>query len=175
MADIVIIPNQPILFRNTDEISNCVPCNEQPYCQIVYETDATQFQIKSNDIVVNGDFEEEDEGWITPIGLTLEAIVTNVTGEGECDGSVSFNVYGGGAGVYYYSINGGTPQTDEVFTGLCAGCYYANVHYGTPDGVIEGSIEFCISTSQCDAGDNTIDLLPYNTIDFLNCNTLDFL
>ncbi|MCK6650398.1 MAG: SprB repeat-containing protein, partial [Bacteroidia bacterium] len=45
---------------------------------------------------------------------------------GACTGSATI-IQSGGVAPYTYSLNGGSPQTSNIFTGLCAGSYVAAV------------------------------------------------
>ncbi len=168
---IIIIPNQPILFRNTDEIAEDCSCNVQSFCQIINEIDPTQFQIGSDDLVTNGDFEDGNDGWndIIPLDLVLE--ITNVSSEGECDGSVTITPTNGNA-PYTYSLNGSPFQEENAFLDLCEGCYYATVK--DTDGQ-EESIEFCVVINIiCGDYSLTTDFVDVETIELANCYTTDF-
>ena len=54
--------------------------------------------------------------------LTATATTTNVSCNGDCDGSVSIDASGGTL-PYYYSKDNGSPQTSNTFSGLCTGTY----------------------------------------------------
>ncbi len=55
---------------------------------------------------------------------------TNVSCNGDNDGEITVQA-SGGLGTYTYNINGGTPQSSNVFTGLSAGTYLVAVDDGT--------------------------------------------
>lgn len=119
------IPNQPIRLRNTNEIDASCECTGQSYCQLVGMFDGTQFQIRSSNLVSNGDFTEDLTGWNVYESITLEIIsVSNVSFGGDCDGSITVSA-SGGTGPYTYSIEGTIFQGSGTFTGLCEGNYYA--------------------------------------------------
>jgi hypothetical protein len=60
---ITIINNQPIRFQNIDSIDESCNCLGQGFCQLVNKNDATKFQIESTDLVTNGTFDENLDGW----------------------------------------------------------------------------------------------------------------
>lgn len=142
MADIEIIPFQPILFRNTAEIEPGCECNKQSYCQIIAETDPTQFQIKSSNVVINGDFEEEGESWEDSEPLIIALSVTNESSPGACDGQVFIEVVSGNTGIVSFSLNGAEFQSDnDSYYNLCAGCGFITAQ--DEEGK-QTSAEFCI-------------------------------
>lgn len=177
MADIEILPFQPILFRNTDEISDCVECNEQPYCQIVAETDQTQFQIKSSNIVVNGNFEDEGESWVDQSPMVVEITsIENESEPGECDGSVNIVISGYTGTITITHIDGvpfGFPvSASATLSNICEGCHY----YTFKDSAgKEASIEFClVENIICGDYSLTTDFEDVNTMQLANCYTTDF-
>ncbi len=58
--------------------------------------------------------------------IATAAVTGNVTCAGGSNGSILVNA-AGGEGPLSYSINGGSPQSDPVFTGLAAGIYAVQV------------------------------------------------
>lgn len=170
-----VIKNQPIRFRNSDTISEECDCLGQEFQQLVNNTDQTQYQLSSTNLVSNSDFESNLNGWdiYTAIEIELTALV-NESVEGECDGEITVTA-SGGTGPYTYSIDGGAFGGSANFTGLCSGDHYVTVKDSSGN---EGSIVVSVDTNVvCGdyAGSSTDDLLPLNTSHILNCNTDDFL
>jgi len=52
--------------------------------------------------------------------MTVNIVKTNETCLGECNGTLNVSVLGG-TSPYTYSLNGGSPQSSNIFTELCAG------------------------------------------------------
>lgn len=61
-----------------------------------------------------------------PTALTIGSVNTTQSACGSANGSATINVTGGTTN-YSYSVNGGTPQSSNVFNGLAAGSYTAEV------------------------------------------------
>lgn len=172
---ITILRNQPIDFNAESDGVDC-GCGNKPFCQLIDPTDATQFQILSSDLVVNGVFDNEGEGWVTslPFMFTIDSI-SNETAEGECDGAATVSV-SNYTGVVQMSLNGGALSPEPgylILEDLCAGYYYITAI--DEDGN-QGSLEFYIYTNvDCGDYDSTDELLPFTTGQLLNCLTLDFI
>lgn len=171
---ITVIPNQPIRFRNVADIDPSCECMGQNYCQLVQTFDPTQFQIKSSDLVTNGDFTANLDGWnvFEAIVVMLESIVNPSTG--ECDGEFEVSV-SGGTGPYTYSIDGVTFQATGIFEDLCPDVYTVVVKDADGnEGSLIVNLDENVDCSQF-ADSTTDDLLTYNTNQFLNCNTDNFI
>lgn len=138
-----ILHNQPIDFNPISDDPDC-GCTGKNFCQLIDPTDATQFQISSDDLIENGDFALGDEGWVSLPAMILTAVITNTT-DGLCNGEVDIEIEGDAPGVgRSYSLNGGDYQPSNIFSGLCDGCYYATVKRVTAYLTEYASVEFCI-------------------------------
>lgn len=136
---IEILPFQPVLFKDVNDTEECL-CPDTPYCQIVNPVDETQYQIKSLNAIINGNFANAGNSWETPEPLRVQVIVTNESAIGLCDGSVALTPLNG-TDPYQYSLNGGTLQSNDFFENLCEGCYFAYI----VDSIgLETSVEFCV-------------------------------
>lgn len=171
---ITIIDNQPIRLRNSDSIDVSCDCLGQTYCQPINKNDATQFQVKSSNLVSNGDFTEDLTGW----DISEAIIVTIVSIENSsllvCDGEITISATGG-TPAYTYSIDGGAFGGSATFAGLCTGEHFITVKDSLGN---EGSLSFeLVENIDCSlfSGSDTDDLLPYTTGQLLNCNTDDFI
>lgn len=164
---------QPVIFRTEAEIEadNC-ECSNKPFCQLVNQNDATQFQIQSDNEITNGTFDTDLTGWTIGQSITATANITNETSEGACDGSVTVTG-SGGTGPYTYSKDGGVFQVSGTFSGLCADCY----SFVAKDSLGNlGFVSACVDTNiVCGAYDETDELLPFQTSQLLNCLTSDFI
>lgn len=170
---ISIIGNQPVRFRTEAQIDaeNC-NCDTKPYCQLVNKNDDTSWQIKTETIVDNGNFNNNLDGWVIKQELSVSVEITNESDEGQCDGQLVITATGG-TGPYEYSLDGVTFQSSDTFGGLCVGCYNIVVKDSLDN---LGFVTACIDVNvDCAAFDMTDELLPYNTSQFLNCLTSDFL
>jgi hypothetical protein len=75
-------------------------------------------------------FSESTNFCLQPAPLVLELInQTNVLCNGGNDGAITVQA-SGGFGTYTYSLNGGTPQSSNIFTGLSVGTYLIAVDDG---------------------------------------------
>jgi hypothetical protein len=137
------INNQPIRFRNADSISEACDCQGQRFCQLINNTDETQFQIQSSNTVTNGDFTTDLTGWTFATKIVVTAIVTNESQPLECDGTIEINATGG-TGPYTYSINGGAFTGDNTSGGECPGDYILTVKDSLGN---EGSLVVTIYTN----------------------------
>uniref|UniRef100_UPI00260274C6 SprB repeat-containing protein n=1 Tax=uncultured Lacinutrix sp. TaxID=574032 RepID=UPI00260274C6 len=59
--------------------------------------------------------------------VTFTTVETNVSCNGDSDGSITVNVTSGTGGPYMYQLDAGTPQASNVFTGLAANTYTVTV------------------------------------------------
>ena len=66
---------------------------------------------------------------VVPLALSVTS-QTNISCNGGNDGSITVEAIGG-SGTYTYTINGGSPQTNNTFSGLTAGNYLVEVNDGT--------------------------------------------
>lgn len=178
---IEIIPNQPIIFRNVDEISSTgCECNEQPFCQIINPLDPTQFQIKSLNNIINGSFFGSLDGWDSGyLGITGIATITNESAISECNGSVTISASGGITTVsdfYSFSFMGGSFEDNDMsitYNDLCSGDYWVTIQDSEGN---QTSVEFTVSVNiTCGLYDTTDELLPFKTSELLNCLTSDFI
>lgn len=168
---IELIQNQAINFKLVTDGEDC-DCRGGDYCQKINKNDITKFQIKSNSILENGDFNNDLEGWEIKENLGVSVSITNVSFDGDCDGELEINASGGTA-PYEYSINGGAFQISNTFNDLCEGCYTITVKDADNN---LGFASACIDKNvDCSAFDMTDELLPYTTAQFLNCLTSDFI
>jgi hypothetical protein len=140
---VTIINNQPIRFRNADSVSEDCDCSGQRFCQLVNNTDETQFQIKASNAVTNGDFTTDLTGWAFAPKIVVTAITTNESQELECDGTIEITATGGTA-PYTYSINGGAFTGDNTSGGECQGDYIITVKDSLGN---EGSLVVTIFTN----------------------------
>jgi hypothetical protein len=120
------INNQPIRFQNINAIDESCDCLGQSFCQLINQNDNTQFQVNSTNLVLNGDFESNLDGWGIYEAIEVTAIIINETADGECDGEIEISATGGFS-PYTYSINGGAFSGSNVFSNLCAGNYIITV------------------------------------------------
>jgi hypothetical protein len=120
------INNQPIRFRNADSVSEDCDCSGQRFCQLINNTDNTQFQIQASNTVTNGEFTTDLTGWTFALKITVSATVINESADGECDGEIEVSA-SGGTGPYTYSIDGGAFGGGTIFSGLCDGSYIITV------------------------------------------------
>lgn len=107
--------------------------------------------------------------------LNVYAYTTNVSAEGQCDGTVYLETYGGTAPYTYYDENG--LVTSQYITGLCEGVYASivtdaagntytvNYFIASPDNVIDNG-------GYDDSTFVTVDTLMNNTLE--NC-IIDYL
>jgi hypothetical protein len=118
-----ILKYQPVVFRTTQEIEqeNC-ECSDKPFCQLVNKNDATQWQLLSTNLVVNGTFDTTLDDWNIQESLIVTVQITNESAEGECNGELVVTATGG-TGPYEYSKDGTTFQVSDTFEDLCADCY----------------------------------------------------
>lgn len=173
---ITIIPNQPIMFRNVSEEQDGCECNEQSFCQIINELDETQFQIRSTNSVLNPNFDGVLDPWYSQLPIQIQLVVTNVSPEGDCDGSISLSSSNYSAPISY-SLNGGdfvpVMGSDIDFNDLCEGYGFATVRDSEGN---EASVEFYIVENiNCSLYDSTDELLPFQTSQLINCLTSDFI
>jgi hypothetical protein len=119
---ITIINNQPIQFFTEQEIDKSCFCLGREYEQIIGTNDPTQFQVKTSDVVGNGNFSNGLDGWLTAPSLQLQGVSTNETGLGLCDGTITLTA-SGGTPIYLYSIDGINFVVSNVFTNLCSSNY----------------------------------------------------
>lgn len=170
---IIIIPNQPIRFRNIAIPESCI-CMGQEFSQLINKDDQTQFQIKSTDQVINGDFTDNLDGWNVYVSISGIAITTNTSSPDICDGQVNITASGGTA-PYTYSIDAGeTFQSSNIFTGLCNENYSVIIKDSLGR---EGNVEFgLISNIVCgdyaDSYLSDIDDIELSQIN--NCYLDDF-
>jgi hypothetical protein len=171
---VTTINNQPIRFQNEEMIDESCDCIGQNFCQLINKNDQTRFQLSSADIVTNGDFESNLDGWDIFESIEVSAAITNESGEGECDGEIEVTATGG-TGPYTYSIDGGAFGASNTFTNLCSGTYVITVKDSEGN---EGSLSVTIVENiVCGdySGSTTDDLLPLLSSQILNCNTDDFI
>lgn len=154
---ISILKYQPVLFRTTQEIDqeNC-ECSDKPFCQLVNKNDATQWQLRSSNLVINGTFDTTLDDWEIKESITGTVEITNVSPNGDCDGSLEITA-SGGTGPYEYSINGTTFQSSNLFEDLCVGCY--NIIIRDSLGSL-GFLSACIDTN--------VDCSLYNSPDLFD-------
>lgn len=169
---ITTIPNQPIRFKNTAIPDECF-CMGQEFAQLINKDDQTQFQIKSSNQVVNGDFTDNLNDWVVYLGITGTVALINESDTGACDGSGTITVSGGTPG-YTYSIDGVTFQASNLFENLCNGHYTVIIKDSTGK---QGSVEFDIVTNVvCGTiGCLEYDYLTYDEAVLLNCLEYDTL
>ena len=166
---------QPVDFRTTEEIeqANC-GCATKPFCQLVNKNDATQFQLKSTNLIENGTFDTDLEDWVIGESLTIEVGIANESTEGACDGELDISV-SGGTGPYEYSIDGVTFQSSNLFENLCVGCYSIVVKDSLDNtGFATGCVDTNIDCSLY-AGADIFDMLDLDISTMLNCYINDLL
>lgn len=170
---IVIIPNQVINFRNTAEIDTDCQCMGRGFAQLINKNDDSMFQLSSGNIISNGDFESNIEGWDVYESITGTAEVINESEEDACDGEVEITA-SGGTGPYTYSLDGVTFQSSNIFTGLCDGDYIVVIKDSINN---YGSVEFGIVTNiDCSQYDDSyaFDVLSIESAETLNCFAFSF-
>lgn len=172
---ITLLNNQPIRLRNSevvdDETCKCLGHN---YCQPINKNDETQFQIKSDNEINNGDFLNDLNGWNIYLAVELDLISISNPTFATCDGVLSVSA-SGGTGPYQYSIDGGPFGGSGIFNLLCPG-YHFIIAKDSIDN--EGTLDFILEESPvCSTfnGSITDDLLSYNTNQLLNCYSDDFI
>lgn len=122
---ITILNNQPIRFQNSESSGDC-SCEGQRYCQLINNTDDTQFQIATSNTVTNGNFDSNLNGWTYALKVSVTVAITNESAAEECDGEIEVSG-SGGTGPYTYSIEGGVFGALTTFSNLCAGTYVITV------------------------------------------------
>jgi hypothetical protein len=170
-----ILKYQPVVFRTTQEIEqeNC-ECSDKPFCQLVNKNDATQWQLLSTNIVVNGTFDTTLDDWNINDPISISIDITNESEEGECDGQLIVTPTGG-TGPYEYSKDGVTFQSSDTFEDLCTGCYNIIVRDSL------GNLGFataCIDTNVDCSVYNSPDLFDLSNTDLsklINCYLFDLL
>ena len=170
---ITIINNQPVRFSDATDITEDCQCIGRNYHQLVNKDDQTQWQLESTNIISNGDFPSNLDGWVIGLGLTISVIITNETSELANDGSATINVTGGTA-PYQYSLDGITYQLSNVFSGLDSGSYTV---YVLDDDGNQAFINFTIDTNiTCGsyAGSDLYDIKGLQLSTLLNCELNDF-
>jgi hypothetical protein len=135
---IVIIENQPITFYQEGQES--CDCSGQNFCQLVEQTDSTQFVLRSTNRVVDGSFTGGLDSWLIVQLPSISIVTINESSTGICDGEAEVTSDTG----VEFSFNGGTYSGTNTITGLCDGCYFVTVK--DIDGN-ESSASFCIYTN----------------------------
>jgi hypothetical protein len=120
------INNQPIRFQNINSIDESCDCLGQNFCQLINQNDTTQFQLNSTDQIINGNFESNLDGWNVYEAIQVEAVITNESEDGACDGELLISATGG-TSPYTYSIDGGAFSGTFNFINLCSGFYTITV------------------------------------------------
>lgn len=167
-----IIENQPIRFRLS--LDDSCDCSTKEYCQMINKNDATQWQINSDDIVLNGNFTDNLNHWVIGQAIDVSAEITNETSDGACDGQLLISA-SGGTPAYTYSKDGITFQGSDTFTGLCSGCYNVVVKDSLGN---KGYYRACIDSNiDCGTypGAYLFDIEDLYLSKLLNCYLHDFL
>jgi SprB repeat len=161
---ITLIENQAIRFQLlTDIEAEACNCSYKNYCQLVNKFDAGKFQLESSNIVNNGSFGSNLDGWNIKEALSVSLVTDNETSLGLCDGDITVSA-SGGTGPYTYS-KGGTFQVGNTFTALCVGCYSIIVKDSL------GNLGFatgCVATNVDCASYSSPYLFDLNAIDLAN-------
>jgi hypothetical protein len=166
---ISILKYQPVSFKTAQEYCGC---GEKEYCSLVNRNDATQWQLLSSNLIVNGSFEGDISDWDQAETLIISVDITNESTDGACNGGLIISALTG-TGPYTYSIDGIIFSSSNTFTDICVGCY--NIVVKDSLGNIGFAIA-CVDTNvTCGGYNNTNELLPFNTSQFLNCLTSDFI
>lgn len=170
---ITILRNQPIMFHLPSD-TDC-GCNGKSFCQIISQTDPTQFQISSSDRVSNGSFDISLLPWISADAILMSSDTTNASSPTACDATATITATGY-SGTIQFSLNGGAYQNAPggvlEYTGLCGECYFVTAQDSTGN---QSSIEFCADPDIVCGGYRTTDsVLPFKTSQLLNCSTSDF-
>lgn len=120
---IEFIDNQTIKFYPEGN-KNC-GCIGRRYCQPVNIADETQFQILGEILNSDPEFGDQYVGWDTWTALELSESHSNISAEGECDGTVILTASLGSGSGYLYSFDGSTFSETNEFDNLCPGTYLA--------------------------------------------------
>jgi hypothetical protein len=171
---IEFIDNQTIKFNLEGESDSC-GCVGQPYCQPVRISDETQFQIKGDIVNSDPNFQNSYSGWDQWTALELAFAATNVSAEGECDGSILATASLGSGSGYEYSIDGGPYQSDGYFDGLCAGNHL--IVAKDSDGHYASGYQYVGEAYDCSTlnGSTANDVLEIEASQILNCYANDLI
>jgi hypothetical protein len=117
---------------------------------------------------------------VLPEIIVNPSITAQISAFNSSDGEITVNV-SGGTGIYTYTINGGTPQASNIFSGLVAGLYVIEVTddhgcIGTANITINNALEI-IANDDIVGGingyDGATDVLNVFDNDLLNGNPVN--